>query len=208
MFNGENHFESWWDFLKKDPALIQELNTVLTYLKNKYANETIYPVKENVFRAFRETPLNTIQTVFIGMDPYINEYGGIPSACGLSFVTENGYVNPSLRILCKVFNIEPTDFKDFVLGNDALMLNVALTVQAGVSGSHLKIWHNFTKLLIQHISKHYFLNWVLLGNDAKKYKDIIEKGHVYTAPHPMAYQYSGKTEYKELEDVFKQLNWI
>lgn len=208
MFIGGNHFESWWNFLKKEPLLIQELDNIINILKEEYAITTVYPAKENIFRAFRETSINTVKTVFVGMDPYINEYKGNPSACGLSFVTENGYVNPSLRILCKVFNIEPVEFKNFVLSNNALMLNTALTVQAKNTGSHLKIWNRFTELLIKHISKHYFLNWVLLGKDAEKYKNLIENGSIYTAPHPMAYQYNGKTEYDELIKVFHEIQWI
>ena len=52
------------------------------------------------------------------MDPYNNLYKGIPSACGLSFVTENGYVNPSLNVLSKSLDIKPFEFKDFAIKNE------------------------------------------------------------------------------------------
>lgn len=203
MFNIKRHFESWWEYV--DPYMIQKL---VDNLKKEYDENTVYPSKENVFRAFRETPLDTVETIFIGMDPYINEYKGIPSACGLSFVTENGYVNPSLRILCKVLNIEPKNFKEFVLSKNALMLNTALTVIRGNTGSHLKLWKDFSEQFIIRLSEHKNLNWILLGKEAEKLEPLIKSGIILKAPHPMAYQYSGKTNYSELEFIFKQLKWI
>lgn len=141
--------------------------------------------------------------------PYPNIYKGEPSACGLSFVTENGYVNPSLRILCKCLNIEPSQFKDIMLSKGVLLLNSALTLQQGKSGSHLKLWATFTRLLITFISfERKDIKWILLGKDAQRFKQYISnKDNIVEAPHPVSYVYSGNTEYTELKQMFKELNF-
>lgn len=203
----KNHFDTWWDLLKDSPC-ITNLEQIIEQLKIEYDTNTIYPIKENIFRAFRETPINKCKYVLYGMDPYINIYKEVPSACGLSFVTENGYINPSLRILCKSLNIEPSEFKHYMLSKGVLLLNSALTVRAGESGSHLKLWQSFTKSLIELISEKLSdVTWILLGKDAQKFKQFIKSENVLEAPHPVSYVYSGNTNYTELKNLFKDLDF-
>jgi uracil-DNA glycosylase len=140
--------------------------------------------------------------------PYPNIYKDEPSACGLSFVTENGYVNPSLRILCRSIGIEANGevFKDYMLSRGVLLLNSALSLEKGKSGSHLKLWNLFTTLLVELISTKYpNITWILLGKDAQKFKQYINHNNVLEAPHPVSYVYNGNTEYKELKELFKQI---
>lgn len=141
--------------------------------------------------------------------PYPNIYKEEPSACGLSFVTENGYTNPSLRILCKCLNIEPSEFKGKMLSNGVLLLNSALSLEKGKSGSHLKLWALFTRLLIDFISfERKDIIWILLGRDAQKFKPYIaNKDNIVEAPHPISYVYKGDTEYTELKELFKKLKF-
>ena len=69
-----------------------------------YENSTVFPLRENVFRIFRECAYKDIKVVMLGQDPFPNKYKDIPSACGVAFATENGYINPSLRIIIKELN--------------------------------------------------------------------------------------------------------
>jgi len=201
-------FETWWSLLNGSPCF-NELNKIIETLRIEYNEYSVYPTKTNIFRAFRETSIDNCKYILLGMDPYINEYKGEPSACGLSFVTENGYVNPSLRILCKSLKIEPTEFKHYMLSKGVLLLNSALTVRAKESGSHLKLWHPFTKHLIEYISENLpDVTWILLGKDAQKFKQFIKSNNVVEAPHPVSYVYSGNTDYTELKEMFKKLNWL
>lgn len=138
--------------------------------------------------------------------PYPNEYKGMPSTCGLSFVTENGYLNPSLRILCKSLNIEPSEFKHYMLSKGVLLLNSALTLRAKESGSHLKLWQPFTEILIETISEKLpNITWILLGKDAQKFKKCIRNTNILEAPHPASYIYSGDKEYTELKQVLNKI---
>lgn len=196
---------TWWNLIKGSPCH-KELDRLLPILINEYNKYKIYPVKTNIFRAFRETPIDNCRYILLGMDPYPNEYKGEPSACGLSFVTENGYINPSLRILCRSLNIETSEFKDYMLSKDVLLLNSALTLRKGESGSHLKLWASFTKYLIELISENKpDIVWILLGKDAQKFKEYIKSNNILEAPHPVSYVYSGDKDYTELKKVLKQI---
>lgn len=203
----KNHFDTWWSLLEDSPC-ITNLKDIIENLKIEYDNNTIYPTKPNIFRAFRETSLKDCNYVLLGMDPYPNVYKDVPSACGLSFVTENGYVNPSLRILCKSLDIEPNEFKHYMLSKGVLLLNSALTLRAGESGSHLKLWQPFTRNLIELISENLpDITWILLGKDAQKFKQFIKSENILEAPHPVSYVYSGNTNYTELKEMFKTLGF-
>ena len=202
--NIDKIFQSW--SLLIDEKLIDKLKIINETLKSEYKNKSIYPPKNQIFRAFKELDINDCKTVLVGMDPYNNLYKGIPSACGLSFVTENGYVNPSLNVLSKSLDIKPFEFKDFAIKNGILLLNTYLTVEHGLPGSHRKLWDEFSKMLINKISRQKTnLNWILLGNDAKTLHPEIISGNIYTAIHPAAYAIAKATKYKELDNIWLSL---
>jgi len=206
-------FQSWNKII--DNELEQELGKIIKDLRVEYYTKKVYPDKFNIFRAFREVNIDECNAVLIGMDPYHNIYNNQPSACGLSFVTENGFINPSLRILSESLNINPNDFKDFMLSRKVLLLNTYLTVEQGKPGSHRNIWSKFSKMLINKISRNRTdLNWILLGNDAKALKSEIISGNIHYSIHPAAYIYKSQADinpnmkYKELKNVWKDLKWI
>lgn len=189
-------FGNWFELLE-DAGCLDLLDQILPALDVLYENKTIYPIRENVFRVFKSNP-DDIKVVFLGQDPYPgvhrmkykNSEGGIsfgkpvPDACGYSFITENGYSPPSLvNLFIELTNDDNTHripgywnysdkvdiypFKKWV-EQGVLMLNAALTVEAGCSGSHLLMWREFSSRLIKFlVSARPDLVWILLGNKAQ-----------------------------------------
>lgn len=208
--NIANHFETWYSFITQSNHLENELINAVNQVRELYKTKNIYPIQHNIFRAFREVNYNNIENVLIGMDPYHNVYKGTPSACGLSFVTENGYINPSLRILLKALGLKTSEeFKNLMLSKNTLMLNVALTVEEGTPTSHLRYWNLFSQLLINNLSiQKPNLNWILLGLEAQKLQSHITSGNVKLGKHPAAFIYSGNNDCSELTKIFKDLNYI
>ena len=103
-------------------------------------------------------------------------------------------------------DIKPFEFKDFAIKNGILLLNTYLTVEHGLPGSHRKLWDEFSKMLINKISRQKTnLNWILLGNDAKTLHPEIISGNIYTAIHPAAYAIAKATKYKELDNIWLSL---
>lgn len=206
-FDYNSHFRSWSSFIENNLNIKRELQK--TVVKLRESTNTYFPKSSQIFRAFREVSIDDVQYVLIGMDPYNNIYKNKPSACGLAFVTENGYINPSLRVLSENLNIHPNEFKDFMLRKKVLLLNYSLTVECNKAGSHKSYWKDFSKVLIASISRYKpNLTWILLGNDAKELSEFIVDGKIMKDVHPSYLHRNGISKYQSYQRMFKELNWI
>lgn len=113
------------------------------------AGTTVYPPRENVFRALALTPPEKVSCVIVGQDPYFNEN----QACGLSFSVPDGVkIPPSLRNIFKELVADigcpmPSS-GDLTPWSErgVLLLNSSLTVEAGNPNSHAKMgWADITR---------------------------------------------------------------
>ena len=84
--------KSWNEFFNS--VAKKEYSEYLNHFLNvEYASYTIYPSRENMFNAFKYTPLDKVKVVIIGQDPYHEPN----QAMGLSFSVPKGVkVPPSL----------------------------------------------------------------------------------------------------------------
>ena len=189
--------------------------------------ETIYPQKENIFRVF-EMPIDDIKVIIIGQDPYPQPN----QAVGLAFaVPARQKKPPSLRIIEEEVGheVDRTMIKWSEQG--VFLLNTALTVKRGVSGSHINLWRPFTAKLIQYISEHHPTIWLMWGLFAQEHIPIIsnhvyqyrmdneeDKNVVLIAPHPAAEVYRpgagfiGCGHFKQVNEILKKdnkqlINW-
>lgn len=211
----KEEFESWYHIIENSNLSI-EYEEIMSKLDVLYENSTCLPEKSKIFRAFRETDYDDCSCVLLGMDPYPGIYNGQPSACGLSFATENGYINPSLRIILQNLiedglrnSSDPLSGKELInwAKQGMLLLNSALTIEKGISGSHLKVWSEWTKMFITILSKKRpEIIWVLLGRDAEKFKQYIISENVIIAPHPMTNIYQAPNKPFSNQHVFLELN--
>lgn len=163
------------------------------FLSEAYKNTTVYPSKENIFRAFDLCEYADVKVVIIGQDPYHGEN----QANGLSFsVFENEALPPSLRNIYKELESDLNIIKDNgVLDGWAkqgvLMLNMILTVEAKKPASHQHIgWQQFSESIIESLNEHPKpIIYVLWGNYAKGLKKHIGSQHIIIEsahPSPLA----------------------
>jgi uracil-DNA glycosylase len=188
-------------------------------------NVSFYPAKEHIFRAF-QMPLNKIKVVILGQDPYPSPN----TAIGYAFaVNKDSKIPPSLRIIQKeLFRCLSVDEQqeDTFLHKEwktlqhwtdqgVLLLNTALTVEAGEAGSHLEYWKLFIESVIRYISEKQPCIWLLWGKKAQVFQGSIcnrlsVKGYdeetikdipvsnfnyILEAPHPAASLYGGNTSF-------------
>ena len=185
------HFNNDWDEVLAGEFDQEYYKRIRYFLKQEYAEQTVYPPMEYIFNALRLTPYSSVKAVILGQDPY----HGPGQAHGLCFSVQPGVkVPPSLQNIYKELKsdlgIEPP--KDGTLTKWAkqgvLMLNTTLTVRAGQPASHSRIgWQTFTDAVIKTISDRcegvVFLLW---GNYARSKAVLVDKSrhHVLEAPHP------------------------
>ncbi|MGD2169384.1 MAG: uracil-DNA glycosylase [Chlamydiota bacterium] len=157
------------------------------------SGHTIYPSKENVFKALCATCFEEVKVVIVGQDPYHNP----DQAHGLSFSVKKGVKPPpSLQNIYKELNddlnvpIPSHGNLESWAKNGVLLLNSTLTVRANEPRSHYgKGWEQFTDAVIQAVAEQstptVFMLW---GQHAQKKCETIladTKQHlVLKAAHP------------------------
>ncbi|MBO7719421.1 MAG: uracil-DNA glycosylase [Methanosphaera sp.] len=129
---------SWDDFLQKEYTKLyyQKMDV---FIEKEYSNKTIYPPEEDIFNAFKLTPLSDIKVVILGQDPYHEKN----QAHGLAFSTPEG--NPIPRSLSNIFKeirneygykIPHSGCLDKWAKQGVFLLNTVLTVEEANANSH------------------------------------------------------------------------
>ena len=162
------------------------------FLDEEYAKHVIYPKREDMFNAFKLTPLDQVKVVIFGQDPYHEE----GQAMGLSFsVPDNIKTPPSLINIYKEIEDE---FKIHMknMGGDltylakqgVLLLNTVLTVREHIANSHnKKEYALFMRDIISTLNElDQPIVFMLWGNNAKSLAKYLtnEKHLILTATHP------------------------
>ncbi|MFC4893156.1 uracil-DNA glycosylase [Pseudofrancisella aestuarii] len=182
----------WSDILSEEKQK-PYFNEILNFLANEIRQgKTIFPIKENIFNAFKYTEFEDLKVVILGQDPYHN----FNQAHGLAFSVQEGVdVPPSLKNMYKELARSVTGFSEPSHGcltswakQGVFLLNTTLTVEAHKANSHKDIgWGIFTDTVIKKISDNkenvVFMLW---GSHARKKKDLIDdsKHLILESTHP------------------------
>ena len=169
--------KSWNKFFEREKEQ-EYFKNLLSRLDEEYNNKIIYPEKENLFRAFKETKLDDVKVVILGQDPYHEEC----QATGLAFSVPSGLkLPPSLK---NIYQEIENEYNYLMLNNGdltylarqgVLLINAFLSVEA-----HKPLSHNFKEyeIFITHLFS--YLNdvdhpivYMLWGNFAKKFAKLI-----------------------------------
>ncbi len=159
------------------------------------SGQVIYPPRGARLRALELTPLDHVKVVILGQDPY----HGPGQAHGLAFsVPEGVKVPPSLVNIYKELHsdlgvdIPPHGNLESWARQGVLLLNNALTVQAGQAGSHQnRGWEAITDAAVAAVAAREEPSvFILWGSHARKkamrVPELASNKHhlVLTAPHP------------------------
>ncbi len=204
--------ESWKKQLS-DEFEKEYFTKLITFVKDEYATQTVYPLGSKIFNAFEKCSFEDTKVVILGQDPY----HGAGQANGLAFSVADGIkVPPSL---VNIFKEVKSDIGTEIpkSGNlerwaeqGVLLLNATLTVRATVAGSHQKKgWELFTDAVIKKISEEksnvVFMLW---GAYAQKKGAVIDlnKHFVLNAPHPspLAQGFLGTKHFSKANEYLKE----
>ena len=174
MIRVGNDWQKLFDIEQEKPYYL----SLRSFLKHEYATEVVFPPMDEIFQAFRLTPLSETKVVLVGQDPYHEE----GQAMGLSFSVREGTVEPpSLRNIKEELRNEgllhepwSSDLSRWAK-QGVLLLNSTLTVRAHQAASHQgKGWEIFTdnaiKALNEDSKPKVFLLW---GSYARSKKVMI-----------------------------------
>lgn len=187
--------EDWT--LKAKTAFEMFASTLLPKLST---SAEFYPEAENIFRAYKECSYDDTKVVLLAQDPYHD--GSATGLCFDNIIQEKIKISPSLRNIQTELREDigeiiewensgygdkmPESYLGYLPQQGVLMINTALTVEAGKAGSHAQLWEPFTNEIIKSLNEKDNIVWILLGNYAKKYKSLItNKTHRFVeAVHP------------------------
>ncbi|MCH5166722.1 MAG: uracil-DNA glycosylase [Erysipelotrichales bacterium] len=180
-----------WDNVLNVVESSEGFKRFLNIVDNEYKTKTIYPLKENIFNAFKLTPYKDVKVVIVGQDPYHGE----GEAHGLSFsVQDPTPLPPSLKNIYKELyedlGINPSKSGDLTkwAKEGVLLLNSTLTVVKDTANSHSKLgWANFTDYVIKVLNQREEpIVFILWGNFARSKKTLITnpKHLVIESAHP------------------------
>ena len=185
MFNND------WDIILKEELDKDYFKSLFKFLNDEYKNKIIFPLKEDLFKAFKNTSYKDTKVIILGQDPYHD----LNQAEGLAFSVKEGIKFPPS--LLNIFKELKSD-----LGYDipdsgslvkwskegVLLLNSILTVEKDKAGSHKnKGWEIFTDNVIKKLNeKKEPVVFILWGNYARSKKDLItnKKHLIIESNHP------------------------
>lgn len=218
--------QSWKEALKEEWSK-PYMHALASFLAaERQGTAPVYPSKENVFTAFKQTPFEKVKVVIIGQDPYHGE----GQAHGLSFsVPPHMSQPPSLKNIFKEIEedlgIKPPSHGCLVswAQQGVLMLNAILTVRAHTPRSHYgKGWEQFTDGVVARLAARGDpVIFVLWGKTAQeKCRPILAQTKnphfVLMAPHPSPYSvysgFFGCKHFSKINELLKQqgkepINW-
>ncbi|GIW85449.1 MAG: uracil-DNA glycosylase [Thermogemmata sp.] len=183
--------ESGWRAVLEEQTRQSYWENLKAFLASEWQNHTVYPPGEDIFNAFRYTPLSQVRVVLLGQDPYPNP----GQAHGLCFSVPPGVSCPaSLRNIFRELHSDlgiPSPSHGCLIPwarQGVLLLNTCLTVRAGQPQSHAgRGWEQFTQAVLQVLNAHsHPLVFLLWGNAAQKAAAGIDprRHHLLKAPHP------------------------
>ena len=189
----------------------------MSIIDNEYNTKTIYPPKEDIFAALKNTPFKDTKVVIVGQDPYHGE----GEAMGLSFSVHDGIkLPPSLKNIYKELE-DDLGYKPVTSGDltkwtkeGVLLLNATLTVIKDTPNSHAKLgWDKFTDYVIRVLNeKEEPVVFILWGNFARSKKELItnKKHLVIESAHPSPFSarngFFGSKPFSKTNEFLKKNN--
>lgn len=173
------------------------------------------PGPQNLFRAFRETPLDEVRVVIVGQDPYPTR--GHADGLAFSYSGDSEKLPRTLENIKKEISSEYPQLKFSGRGDlscwarqGVLLLNKCLTVKEGARGSHGRAWDPFVKMVFRKIQERRPRTiFVLWGRVAQMTREYLTSGAVVLeAPHPSPMtsgKFFGCGHFKEINDRLEAL---
>jgi uracil-DNA glycosylase len=200
-------FGSWLELFK---GFIEskEFDNIFAVLKaSTKAGKEVFPKSAEVFKSFELCDRHKMKALILLQCPYATKRNGTIIANGLPMDCSNiaPYEQPSLyqwyQALEEQYEFDPfNDLRQnlsYLLQEEHVMLlNSALTVEAGKPDSHAKLWEPFMKFFFEEIVDKYYrgIPVVFVGKSAQAYEKYIMpiSHYIKKVEHPAAAAYADR----------------
>lgn len=209
-------FHNDWDIILGEEIEKVYFKQILKNVNELYQTKTIFPLKKDVFNAFRLS-YKDVKVVILGQDPYHGE----GEAHGYAFSCLKTPIPPSLKNIYKELYDDLHIQKDITNGDlttwvkqGVMLLNTCLTVEKDKPNSHKNLgWHTFTDEVIKKLNEREDpIVFILWGNNAREKKKYItnNKHLVIESAHPSPFSarngFFGSKPFSKTNEFLKQNN--
>lgn len=208
-----------WALQLKDVLRTPYATKLMKFVQTEQVMQECHPAKEDIFRAFKLCPWDSVRIVILDLKPHNYCYG----ANGLAYGDKHSalFSSPALG---KIYSCIEREYYDGLHLNfdmsleewakqGVLLLNRQLTVRTEDNGEHTKPWGKFISAVLNALIEYkpgtiYFL-W---GKENQMLKPHLEKNsYVLTFDHPSDYCYPDERDwhcsnFKEANELLKSLN--
>ena len=206
---------TWNEFIEEESKK-DYFKSLMDYVKKEYMVSKCHPDFDDIFNAYKLTPINEIKVVILGQDPY----HGTGEANGLAFAVNKGVkLPPSLKNIYKELyddlGITKTtgDLTSWA-NQGVLLLNSVLTVLKDTPTSHSKIgWQEYTDAIIRKLNeREKTIVFILWGNYARSKKNLItnKRHYIIESPHPSPFSansgFFGSRPFSKTNEFLKKNN--
>jgi uracil-DNA glycosylase len=213
---------NWNTFLNEEKEK-DYFKNLMSKVEEDYKNNLCHPNYDEIFNAFKMTPLEDLKVVILGQDPYHE----INQAHGLAFSVLCDKLPPSLvniyKEMASDLNVEVNQDGNltYLALQGVLLLNTILSVRNGQALAHKSYgWEIFTDNVIKYLNTvDKPIVFILWGSNAISKKKLLNnKNHyIITSPHPSPLSsYRGffgskpfsKTNEYLISKNIKPINWV
>jgi len=199
--NFKTHFHESWHKEMKEIIESEEMYNLYQFLKEESKKrKKLTPLPEDVFKAF-QIDLNKMEVVVMGMDVYAQYNVGKPVANGIAMdCTNYGKLSPTLEKFYEGLNDDlyasseeftPSLSLQYLVDQNVLLTNAALTCEKDKSGKHIAKWRPFWTMVFDKIFSKKELIFVFLGEHASLYEKLMTPfaHYSFSIEHPVAASY-------------------
>src|SRR6187402_235501 len=149
-----------------------------TLTEEAKSGKKVLPGKTEMFRIFRETKLQDIKVIFLGLSPYpqVNLGDGLAFSCSKTMIEQ-----PSLKILLDACedNLDLKGERNPDLqrwsSQGVFLLNLALSCRTSEPLSHVNLWKPFTKFLFTSVFNTLNVPIIYFGAEARNFMQYDNK---------------------------------
>lgn len=176
-----NTIGSEWTRILQETLKSDYMNKLMSFLKMEYALNEIRPSKEDVFKAFKLCPYESLKVVIIGSDPSC-----IIQSSGLLIGTKStqNYLPFQLFAIRKYveescgLNIDFDCSLESWCDQGVLLLNTAQTSRVDSPMSHVRPWNKFITSVIRNINDTSLGTiFLFLGKEGMEFLPLISSNH-------------------------------
>lgn len=215
---GTNWYNQLRNYIDTD-----DFKSFINKIERLRTKKNIFPISQEMFKAFRICDFNDIRVIILGQDPYHNgNADGLAFSCKIRLSSSLSNIFQTMEDDLERIGDKQTPYVEmnleYLAKQGILLTNTCLTVEESAPLAHKNYWNSFMFHVFNSLNKKDKLVWCLWGRESTRFSKLINKNHlVLEASHPASASYNNtvwkcnhfsKTNEYLRNNNLKEIQWI